>query len=421
MDTATDRRWDAQRVYLITGAAVAFFQALIFTVNLLFQVERVGLNALQLILVGTALEGAAFVFEIPTGVVADVYSRRLSIIVGNAIMGVGLMLYAVPDFATLLLASALWGLGYTFTSGATQAWLADELGEERAGRAYLRGAQLAQAGVIVGTLAAIALGQWRLNLPIALGGAGFIALAVFQVFAMPERGFTPTPRAERETWREMRGTFVAGTRLVRARPILLTIIAIELVHGAYSEGWDRLWTAHLVRDIHIPSVGGYSAVIWIGAVNLAIALLTMGVTQLALRHVDTTRHAPLTRALVSLEGALVVGVLAFALAGNFWVAAGCLIVVSLVRELLDPLKTAWTNQSLEPGVRATVFSMTSQSNALGQIAGGPAVGAFGTAYTVRAALVLSGLILAPVLGLYARAFGQGAVVTEADAEAATAD
>jgi DHA3 family tetracycline resistance protein-like MFS transporter len=414
VDTVTDRRWDAYRVYLITSAAIALFQALIFTVNLLFQVERVGLNALQLVLVGTALEGAAFIFEIPTGVVADVYSRRLSIIIGNLIMGVGLMLYAVPNFAMLLVASALWGLGYTFTSGATQAWLADELGEERSGRAYLRGAQLAQAGVIVGTLAAIALGQWRLNLPIMIGGAGFIVLAVFQVLAMPERGFSPTPRAERETWNEMRGTFLAGTRLVRARPILLTIIAIELVHGAYSEGWDRLWTAHLVRDIHVPTVGGYSSVVWIGAIELVIALLAMGATQLALRHIDTTRHTPLTRALVALEGMLIAGVLGFALFGSFWVAAGCLVVVALVRELLDPLKAAWTNQSLEPGVRATVFSMTSQSNALGQIAVGPAVGAFGTAYTIRAALVLVSIILSPVLLLYARAFGQGAVVTEAD-------
>lgn len=414
MDTVTDRRWDAYHVFLITSAAIALFQSLIFTVNLLFQVERVGLNALQLVLVGTALEGAAFIFEIPTGVVADVYSRRLSIIIGNLIMGVGLMLYAVPDFATLLLASALWGLGYTFTSGATQAWLADELGDERSGRAYLRGAQLAQAGVIVGTLAAIALGQWRLNLPIVLGGAGFIVLAIFQVLVMPERGFSPTPRAERETWAEMRGAFLAGTRLVRARPILLTIIAIELVHGAYSEGYDRLWTAHLVRDIHVPAVGGYPSIVWIGSIELLIALLAMGATQLALRHIDTTRHTPLTRALVALEGVLIVSVLGFALVGSFWVAAGCLIVVSLMRELLDPLKAAWTNQSLEPRVRATVFSMTSQSNALGQIAVGPAVGAFGAAYTIRAALVLVSIILSPVLLLYARAFGQGAVVTDAD-------
>ena len=123
------------------------------------------------------------------------YSRRLSIIIGNLIMGIGLMLYAVPNFAVLLVASGLWGLGYTFTSGATQAWLADELGEERSGRAYLRGAQLAQAGVIVGTLAAIALGQWRLNLPIVIGGAGFIVLAVFQVLVMPERGFSARRRA----------------------------------------------------------------------------------------------------------------------------------------------------------------------------------------------------------------------------------
>ena len=153
-----------------------------------------------------------------------------------------------------------------------------------------------------------------------------------------------------------------------------------------------------MRDIHVPTVGGYSSIVWIGALELVIALLAMGATQLALRHIDTTRHTPLTRALVSLEGVLIAGVLGFALFGSFWVAAGCLVVVALVRELLDPLKAAWTNQSLEPGVRATVFSMTSRIQRARADRGRSRRGAFGTAYTIRAALVLVSIILSTGAG-----------------------
>ena len=65
----------------------------------------------------------------------------------------------------------------------------------------------------------------------------------------------------------------------------------------------------------------------------------------------------------------------------------------------DPFWTAWVNQRLSPQVRATVISMSSHANALGQIAGGPAVGAIGTFWSLRAALLSSALLLTPVLGL----------------------
>ena len=58
----------------------------------IYFVEVVGLDALQLVLIGTALEVSAFLFEVPTGVVADVYSRRLSVIIGTILLGFGFML-----------------------------------------------------------------------------------------------------------------------------------------------------------------------------------------------------------------------------------------------------------------------------------------------------------------------------------------
>ena len=79
--------------------------------------------------------------EIPTGALADAKSRRASIIIGYFLIGLGFAVEgALPYFATVAFAQLLWGLGYTFTRGATQAWIADEIGPTRAGEAYLRGA-----------------------------------------------------------------------------------------------------------------------------------------------------------------------------------------------------------------------------------------------------------------------------------------
>ena len=106
-------------IYLFIAATVAFLFSVNFTTSAIYRLEIAGLNPLQLILVGTALELAVFIFEIPTGVVADSVSRRLSIIIGYVLIGSGFLLEgALPLFATILLAQILWGLGYTFTSGA---------------------------------------------------------------------------------------------------------------------------------------------------------------------------------------------------------------------------------------------------------------------------------------------------------------
>ena len=77
-------------------------------------------------------------------------------------------------------------------------------------------------------------------------------------------------------------------------------------------------------------------------------------------------------------------------------------LIYVTRNVIGPFYTAWANQRLDSAVRATVFSMSSQVDAIGQIAGGPVVGLIGSQISTRAALLASSFILTPVLGLYAR-------------------
>jgi MFS family permease len=86
------------------------------------------MSPLQLVLVGTVMEAAIFLFEIPTGVVADTFGRRRSIVVSFLIQGgATILLGSVPSFPVIAAAWALWGFGYTFQSGAYEAWITDEV------------------------------------------------------------------------------------------------------------------------------------------------------------------------------------------------------------------------------------------------------------------------------------------------------
>ena len=154
-------RMGAYPVYLIYSAAAAFVFDLTVAVNMVYHVETVGLKPLQLVLVGTFLETVCFMGEIPTGVVADVYSRRLSIIIGVLLIGVGFVIEgAFPTLATVLLAQVLWGIGATFMSGAEAAWIADEVGAANAGRRTCVGRRSAASA---GSLPRRSAWPWRVS------------------------------------------------------------------------------------------------------------------------------------------------------------------------------------------------------------------------------------------------------------------
>jgi DHA3 family tetracycline resistance protein-like MFS transporter len=391
-------------VYLILQAGAALIFSLIFTVSQLYYVTIVRMDPLQLVLAGTILEATVFLFEVPTGVLADVKSRRLSVIIGYALIGVGFVVEGtLPHFWTIALAQVLWGFGYTFTSGATEAWLADELGEERAGEAYLRGAQAARAGALVAIPISVVLGSLALQIPIVLGGLAMILMALFLVLFMREEGFTPSPPEERTTWGLMLKTVRDAQQLVRRQPILIVLLATGLFYGLYSEGFDRLWTPHLLDNFAGPWQKGPQPVVWFGIIEAVMLLISLAATEVARRRVDTARALPLARTLL-LNAALIILCLAgFALTRSFWVAVGLYWLIGALRNIADPLHTAWLNLSIDqPQVRATMFSVSGQADAVGQIAGGPAVGAIGNA-SIRAALVSSALLLSPVLPLYVAA------------------
>lgn len=410
------RKLDPYLTYLVIEAATALFFALAFTYNIVFQTTVARLTPLQLVLVGTALETSIFVFEVPTGIVADLYSRRLSIITGIFLIGLGIILQgSLPIFLPILLAQILWGIGYTFTSGATQAWISDEIGEAAAARAFLRASQVGNLGGLAGIAISTLLAGVRINLPIQVGGLSFLALGLFLIFSMPESGFKPTPQEDRNTWQSMAHTFRSGLGMIQRRPALTNILAIGVFYGLYSEGFDRLWVKLLLDNFNLPTLGPLGPQTWFGIISAVSMLLSIAGVEIATRRLDTGSSKGIARSLMALSALLLAGLLGFSLAGWFIMALALKWWIDVARSVIGPIYTVWVNQRLDPSVRATVLSMSSQMDAIGQIAGGPVLGIIGNLLSVRAALGASGLALSPILLLYRRAIGKGEEPVEAQA------
>jgi MFS transporter, DHA3 family, tetracycline resistance protein len=402
-------RYSASFVYLLMCGAKAFAGALVLTILAIYYVTAVEMNPFQLVLAGTVFELAILLCEVPTGVLADTFSRRLSVIVGTLIIGASLTLEGlVPLFAAVLIAEVIGGVGETFLSGATEAWLADEVGEEQVGPVYLRGAQVGRIAGLVGIPASVGLASLQLNLPIVVGGALYLALGLFLILAMPERGFRPAPPEQRASWGAALGTLRAGVRVVRGSALLLALLAVNLVAGAAGEGFDKLWEAHLLLGYTFPSLGALQPLVWFGIINAATAIAGLLVVALFQSRLETiSRSSGATaRALLAINALLAVSVILFGLAGSFALALAALLLKAVLGALSGPLHQTWLIQQTSPQARATVLSISSLANSLGETAGGPFVGASGARFSLRAAMVLSGALLAPVVALYARTLRQ---------------
>ena len=357
----------------------------------------------------------------PTGALADTYSRRASVILGLFVNGLSAIVFGLThEYGVLLFASVLWGLGSSLMSGAYEAWITDEHGVDGITRVFLRGAQWAYSGAIVGAILGVAVATQDLGTAVIFGGVVWIATGLGCLVFMPEQNFRGRPASERASpARELKRNALAGGRLIRGHHILLLIVGITFFAGAASEGLDRLWEAHLIRDVGLPELWGLDAVVWFGIFNVVGLGGGIVITSFLVPRFGNAGNTQLAGALFVATGVLSAAMIVFGLAGGFALAAGAYLLARLARRIIEPLYAAWLNRNIaDSSIRATVNSLVGQSDAVGEIAGGPVIGVVGTVSGMRAALVASGLLLTPALGLYARALRHGGREPElADAEA----
>jgi MFS transporter, DHA3 family, tetracycline resistance protein len=406
------RERDAGVVYLVLQGATALLQTTTWTTAAIYLINVAHLGPLQLVLLGTSMEASILTFEIPTGVVADTAGRRRSIIIGTLIMGAALVLTGtIPRFPALLASQALWGLGETFTSGATQAWLAGEVGDRAAAALFLRAAQYQRLAAAAGIGLAVGLAGLSLGLPLIAGGALQLALGAWLVAAMRETGFhrqgggaarSDGLRAASGLWAQLARTSARGLGAARRDRVMVALLAVALLAGMSTEGIDRLWELHLLREVGLPAAGHLSPVTWFGIIEALSLSLAAAVIAPARRRIDTGDPAALCRLLLALTTIEAAGLLAFGVAAGFAPAVAAYLAYGGARGLRDPLYDAWAVPMIEPEVRATVLSTIGQADAVGETVGGPVIGLVATLATPGLAIVAAGAALLPVAALLAR-------------------
>ncbi|HHD2965714.1 TPA: tetracycline efflux MFS transporter TetA(P) [Clostridium perfringens] len=391
----------AYKTYLLFSAITAMCFSLVATVMIVYHIEIVHLNPLQLILVGTTLELACFIFEIPTGIVADVYSRKLSIVIGGVLTGVGFILEgSISSFVFVLVAQIVWGLGSTFISGSLEAWIAEEEKNKDLDEIYIKGAQAGQIGAFIGIVLSTVIANFSVRLPIIVSGVLFIILALFLWLYMPENNFKPSVPGDLNTFKKMVYTFKSGLKFVKSKSIIMILLAVTLFYGLSSEGYDRLSNAHFLQDTTLPKLGNLSSVTWFGIFGILGMILSFIVMHFMAKNLKNEDNRKNGKLLLCINILYISSMLIFALTRNFSLMLIAYLATNTFRIINEPIFSAWLNGHIDDNSRATVLSINGQMNSLGQILGGPIIGIIATNISVSIGIVCTSLLVAPVLVLY---------------------
>ncbi|MBI6042521.1 tetracycline efflux MFS transporter TetA(P) [Clostridium perfringens] len=391
----------AYKTYLLFSAITAMCFSLVTTVMMVYHIEILHLNPLQLMLVGTTLELACFIFEIPTAIVADVYSRKLSIVIGGVLTGVGFILEgSISSFVFVLVAQIVWGLGSTFISGSLEAWIAEEEKNKDLDEIYIKGAQAGQIGAFIGIVLSTVIANFSVRLPIIVSGVLFIILALFLWLYMPENNFKPSAPGDLNTFKKMVYTFKSGLKFVKSKSILMILLAVTLFYGLSSEGYDRLSNAHFLQDTTLPKLGNLSSVTWFGIFGILGMILSFIVMHFMAKNLKNEDNRKNGKLLLCINILYISSMLIFALTRNFSLMLIAYLATNTFRIINEPIFSAWLNGHIDNNSRATVLSINGQMNSLGQILGGPIIGIIATNISVSIGIVCTSLLVAPVLVLY---------------------
>ena len=403
-------------------------------------VVELRLPPLRLALLGTALVLTILVAETPTGVLADLYGRKASVVASYAVMGAAMALMAAsPAFASMMAAQALWAAGWTLQSGAATAWVTDEYqarswplwpaaGTRDAARgsaaearpasgtdpgpAEPASAALTDTGSVldqlivrhatwrsVGTMAGLAVtaaaGAWSLRGAMVLMGALGVGFACYLAVTMGETGFgrgAGRSIATGSAWREAATIWRHGAALTLRRRTLLAVVVAAAITGSAAEAIDRLDTLRLV-ELGLPDRDGREAVVFFGAVWFVMAALSIPVMiwlRRRLARPDARRDARLLARLLLVAGA---GAMALAVSPVFAVALAGWTILVVAGETTYPLAEAMANREATSSVRATVISFLGQAEALGQVLGGVTLGLVAQFVSLPVALAVAAGLL----------------------------
>jgi len=381
-----------QRTYLTLTVLNTLAASFIWGVNTLFLLDA-GLNNTEAFTANAAFTLGMVLFEIPTGVVADTRGRRFSFLLGTVTLLASTLLYwwmwlVRAPFGGWVLASILIGLGFTFFSGATEAWLVDALAdagqsgdlEKVFGRAQIAAGVAMLVGSVLGGLVAQA---GNLGLPYLIRSGVLVLSAVVAWVFMHDRGFVPdrSARPLKAVRTVLTGSIENG---LKNRPVRWLMLAAPFTAGVGVYVFYALqpYLLELAGDPKAYGIAGAAAALSAGA-QIVGGLLVGPIRRLFRRRTDAILLGTL------LGVGLLVGL---GVAPNLWVALAVVAVWSMMWAVVTPLRQSFLNGVIPSAQRATVLSFDSLMGSAGGVVVQPALGrvadasGYATSYLVTAAI-----------------------------------
>jgi MFS family permease len=386
-----------QRVYLVLMLFSTLAASFIWGINTLFLLDA-GLNATAAFAANALFTAGMVVFEVPTGVVADTVGRRASYLLGSLTLAVSTVLYWLAwqmeaPFWAWAVTSVLLGLGFTFFSGATEAWLVDALKftgfKGNLESVFAKGQIVAGAAMLSGSVLGGLVAQWtNLGVPYILRGLALVVTFAVAFVYMRDWGFVPKPG--KHPVREVRQVLGSSVHFGLGNPPvrwMMLAAPFSFGVGIYAFYAMQPYLLELYGDEQAYSIAGLAAAIIAGA--QIIGGLAAPRVRLLFRRRTTAILAGLL-----LEGGLL------ALLGvttGFWVAVGLLVLWGLTAAAALPIRQAYMNGLIPSEQRATVLSFDNLLGSSGGVVIQPALGkvadvwSYSTSYLVAAGVHLMGV------------------------------
>jgi DHA3 family tetracycline resistance protein-like MFS transporter len=237
-----------------------------------------------------------------------------------------------------------------------------------------------------------------------ISGCGFLVLAAALLTFMREDHFQPTPKGDRDTFTHLTSTLVEGLKVAQRRQVVRYFFLISVFVGLSSEAFDRLWTVRVLHDFTLPTLlGSDGTAVWFAVFALISTVLSLAASLVVHRVSPERVNALHPNGLLALLTLLqLAGIVGLALLGSLWLALVAMWVRDAALAIALPVQTAWLNRNVDSASRATVMSMNGQADAIGQVVGGPPLGALANRTSLATALVASAVILSPTVLVYLR-------------------
>jgi MFS family permease len=395
--------------YYVLAGLYTLAAAAIWGVNTLFLLDA-GLSFFEVFVANAAFSAGMVVFEIPTGVVADTLGRRMSFLLSVLVLGATTLLYvALAEIGAGVLAFAIvsvfMGLGFTFYSGAMEAWLVDALAATGhrglLDRVFARGQQVTGSAMLVGTIGGGLLGQIDLSLPYVVRAVLLVLVFAVAFALMHDLGFTPRRVTAAELPGEIARNAKAGVEFGWAQRPLRLLMLVSFLEGGF-----LMWAFYASQPYLLELLD--SDAVWVvGLVAAGVALATIAgneVVDVVARYCTRRTTLLLAAAAVQTASAIVLG-----FAGSFWVAVVALLAMMAGYGLMSPVRQAYFHQLVPSERRATVVSFDSMISNVGGVGGQVGLGGLGEARSVGTAFVAGGVATAFAVPLIGRVRSIGGV------------